>query len=44
MLTETSGAFDFLKEEKENIYTVDDLRVRYEVVNAKLQPTQRIES
>lgn len=30
MLAETSGAFDFLKDEKENIYTVDDLRVRYQ--------------
>lgn len=24
MLTETSGAFDFLKDEKEDIYTVDE--------------------
>ncbi|MBC8230842.1 hypothetical protein H8E77_14930 [bacterium] len=29
MLEETSGAFDFLKDEKEDIYTVDDLKVRY---------------
>ena len=29
MLAETSGAFDFLKDEKEEIYTVDDLKVRY---------------
>jgi len=29
MLTETSGAFDFLKDEREDIYTVDDLKVRY---------------
>ena len=28
-LAETSGAFDFLKGEKEDIYTVDDLKVRY---------------
>ena len=28
-LAETSGAFDFLKDEKEDIYTVDDLKVRY---------------
>ena len=26
MLAETSGAFDFLKDEKEDIYTVDDLK------------------
>ena len=30
MLEETSGAFDFLKNEKEDIYTVDDLKVRYQ--------------
>jgi hypothetical protein len=30
MLAETSGAFDFLKDEKEDIYTVDDLKVRYQ--------------
>ena len=29
MLVETSGALDFLKDEKEDIYTVDDLKVRY---------------
>jgi hypothetical protein len=29
-LAETSGAFDFLKDEREDIYTVDDLKVRYQ--------------
>ena len=29
-LAETSGAFDFLEDEKEDIYTVDDLKVRYQ--------------
>jgi len=27
MLEETSGAFDFLRDEKEDIYTVDDLNL-----------------
>ena len=29
-LAETSGAFDFLEDEKEDIYRVDDLKVRYQ--------------
>ena len=29
-LAETSGALNFLKDEKENIYSVDDLKVRYQ--------------
>lgn len=29
-LAETSGALNFLKDEKEDIYTVDDLKVRYQ--------------
>ena len=28
-LTETGGAFDFLLDEQEDIYTIDDLKVRY---------------
>ncbi len=28
-LAETSGAFDFLHDEREDIYSVDDLQVRY---------------
>ena len=28
-LAETSGALDFLKDEREDIYTVGDLKVRY---------------
>ena len=28
-LAETSGAFDFLLDEREDIYTIDDLKVRY---------------
>lgn len=29
-LAETSGALNFLKNEKEDIYSVDDLKVRYQ--------------
>lgn len=28
-LAENSGAFDFLLDERENIYTVEDLKVKY---------------
>lgn len=28
-LAETGGAFDFLHDEREDVYTVEDLRVRY---------------
>ena len=30
MFEETSSALDFLKDEKEDVYTVDDLKVRYQ--------------
>lgn len=29
-LSEVSGALDFLKDEKEDIYSIDDLRVHYQ--------------
>ena len=32
-LAETGGAFDFLHDEREDVYTVKDLRVRYRKEN-----------